>query len=176
MITACSAGRACAFAWLLCCADARAGPRTEHDIKAAYLLNILRLCERKSSPGTGTDLTLCLVAAGAIEKPMRELEQSPIRGRKLKIRTVEQLDLRGCEALFFGRSAGYEPLLAKAGKMGILTIGNDHEFLSMSGMIALVVENRRIVLEVNQSATRDGEWKLSSHLLEAARLSVGGAP
>lgn len=176
MITACAAGRACAFALLLCCADAWAGPRTEHDVKAAYLLNILRLCERRSSLGAGTDLTLCLVAAGPIEKPMHELERTPIQGRKLRIRTIVHDDLQGCEALFFGRSAGYESLLAKAGGLRILTIGNDHEFLSMSGMIALVVENRRIVLEVNQSATRNGEWKLSSHLLEVARLSVGGAP
>lgn len=153
-------------------APMRSGP-TEHDVKAAYVINILRFAERRSSAAAG-DLTLCLFGAGLMEQPLVDLENSTVRGRKLKIRTIARSDIAGCEAIFFGRSSGAESALAKAQSLGILTIGNDSEFIPMSGMLALVVENRRIVVEVSQSAVRNQQWVLSSHLLEIARV-IGGA-
>ncbi|MBC8167921.1 MAG: DUF4154 domain-containing protein, partial [Bryobacteraceae bacterium] len=67
-----------------------------------------------------------------------------------------------------------EPILATARATGILTMGNDREFLPLSGMVALIVENRRVVVEVNSLAIKHSVWVFSSHLLEIARLTSGG--
>jgi hypothetical protein len=46
----------------------------------------------------------------------------------------------------------------------------------MAGMIALVVENRRVVVEIDRSTIQSGDWRFSSYLLEIARLSSRGSP
>jgi hypothetical protein len=145
---------------------------SDSDVKAAFIVNILRLAHKKSGPTSG-DLTLCLVAAGSVEQSLRAVENTVIRGRQLRLRNVVKAQLAGCEALFFGSSAKAEAVLAKAQQMNLLTIGNDTEFLSLSGMIALLVENRRIVVEINDSSSRGSEWVFSSHLLEVARVVSG---
>lgn len=147
---------------------------TEYDLKAAYLLNVLKFAERKSGPLGPEFITLCLLAPGPIEKPLGALSDSVVRGRKLRVRTVgSHGDLQGCEVVFIGRSSGHRALLEKANALGVLTIGNDEDFVPMSGMISLLVENRRIVVEVNQQAVRGRDWVLSSHLLEIARIGGG---
>jgi hypothetical protein len=133
----------------------------------------LRLTERRTA-ATRSDFVLCIVAAGAVERPLRILEGTAIRGRKLVIRRVDDDNLARCEAVFFGRSSGAESILAKAETLGLLTVGNDSDFVPSSGMVALVVENRRIVIELNRQALKSGEWGFSSHLLELVRLASGG--
>lgn len=145
---------------------------SDSDVKAAFILNILRLTEKKGSPATGQFL-LCLIAAGAVENSLRAAGNPVIRGRALKLKNVTGGQIAGCEALFFGSSANAEPVLARAQHSNVLTIGNDTEFVSLSGMVALLVENRRIVVEINDSSRRTGEWVFSSHLLEVARVVPG---
>ena len=58
--------------------------------------------------------------------------------------------------MFFGESSGAaDGVLAKAHTLGILTIGSGAEFLPLSGMVALVIENRRMVVEISQAALAD---------------------
>jgi len=156
-------------------ASVRAAVPSEEDVKAAYVVNILRLVEPRS-PVVANELVLCLLNAGPIEPPLRILEGTVIRGRKLRIRTAAKGDTAGCQVLFFGRSSGFESVVSKANSEGHLTLGNDSEFLSMAGMIALVVENRRVVVVIDRSAIQSGDWRFSSHLLEIARLSSRGSP
>jgi hypothetical protein len=145
---------------------------TEYDLKAAYLLNILKFTETKAAPRDNAFITLCLLAPGPIEKPLEALENSLVRGRKLRVRPImTQAELQGCEVVFIGRSPGHQAMLEKANALGALTIGNDAEFVPMSGMMALIVENRRVVVEINQRAIRGRDWVISSYLLEIARIT-----
>lgn len=150
---------------------------TEYDMKAAYLLNVLKFSEKKKKPGPVVPqfLTLCLLAPGPIEQPLAALANSLVRGRKLRVRPIApEGGLEGCEVVFIGRSSGHRPMLEKAKAVGALTIGNDTDFVPMSGMIALITENRHIVIEINQNAVRGREWMISSQLLELARI-IGGS-
>ncbi len=145
---------------------------SEYDVKAAFLLNVLRLSERRP-PISSNHLVLCAIAADAIEQPLRSLEGTSVHGRKLALRRVGKGEVEGCEAIFFGRSAGMEATLIKAQKLGILTVGNDGDFVPLSGMVALVVENGRVVVEINRLVMKTGQWTFSSYLLEIARLMSG---
>jgi hypothetical protein len=148
---------------------------TEYEIKAAYLLNVLKLVERKAPPGDRVWLTLCLVSPGPTGGPLLALENSPVRGRKLRVRRIEGIaGIEDCEVVFFGRSTGSQSLVAKANTLGVLTVGNDSDFVGISGAIALLVENRRVVIEVNERASKHGDWTISSQLLEMARMARGG--
>jgi hypothetical protein len=107
-------------------------------------------------------------------EPLRSLEGTLIHGRKLKIRKVGRDELDGCEAVFIGRSSGFESVIAQSQARGLLTIGNDAEFIPKNGMIALVVENRRVNIDLNRLALKRTDWVFSSHLLEAARVTSAG--
>jgi hypothetical protein len=51
----------------------------------------------------------------------------------------------------------------------VLTVGEGDGFLREGGMIAFVLENRRVRFDINQSAAEGADLKLSSKLLSVAR-------
>ena len=67
------------------------------------------------------------------------------------------------------------PDLKRANRLGLLTIGSDAEFIAAAGMVSLVVEGRKIVVEVNGDAIKDANWVFSSHLLEVSRVTRPGS-
>jgi hypothetical protein len=149
-------------------------PATEYDLKAAYLLNVLRFTEHKPPVKDNPFLTICLLAPGPIEKPLEAIGNRVVQGRKLRLRQIgRKEELPGCDVVFIGRSSGHRAMLERANALGALTIGNDSDFIPMSGMMALIVENHRIVVEINQGAIARPDWVISSHLLELARISGG---
>ncbi|MFN7938645.1 MAG: YfiR family protein [Bryobacteraceae bacterium] len=150
------------------------GGPNESDVKAAYVLNILRLTQRKDPPGG--ELHLCLLRPGVLEPALQALDGTLLQGRRLKTRTATKESIEGCDVLFFGDLSGAARTLARGHARGMLTIGCDEKFLAMSGMVALVMEHRRIVVEINQSALKSPVWTFSSHLLEVARVQQGGLP
>ncbi len=153
-----------------------AGPATESDVKAAYLMNILKFVHRKEPPADRETLMLCLGAPGTMEGSLRALEGNLIGGRKLKLRMLpKDDDLRACEAVFLGRTGGQQGTLGRAARLGLLTVGSDAEFISTSGMLSLIVEGRKVVLEVNGDAVKSAEWVFSSHLLEICRVVRPGS-
>jgi hypothetical protein len=144
---------------------------TEYELKAAYIYNVLRLVHRAGAK-PGEHVTLCTYSAGPIEQGLRTLESSSLHGRKFRVRTLtDSKELAECDAVFFGRSNGAVPrLVAESGAHRVLTIGNDEHFLAAGGMIALFVESRRVVVEVNPAALAAAGWVASSYLLEVARV------
>lgn len=150
------------------------GGASEADVKAAYVLNILRLTQRKDSPSA--ELHLCLLRPGVLEPALQALDGTLIQGRRLKTRTAQREQIDGCDVLFFGELSGAARTLARGHALGMLTIGCDEKFLAMSGMVSLVMEHRRIVVEINQAALKSPVWTFSSHLLEVARVMQGGLP
>lgn len=148
---------------------------SEFELKAAYVLNILRFSSRKA-PLTAGDLHLCLIRAGLMQPALQTLEGTPVQGRRLKVRGAAKGDINGCDVVFFGDMTGTEKILAKSHAMGLLSIGTEQRFVSLSGMVALVIEHRRIVVKINQAAVNSAQWTFSSHLLEVARVTAGGVP
>lgn len=147
----------------------------ESELKAAYVLNILRFSSRKGQSLTA-DLHLCLIRPGVIEPALKALDGTSVQGRRLRVRNAIKGVIEGCDVLFFGDLTGVEKTLTQGHSTGVLSIGCDHRFVSLSGMVALVVEHRRIVVEINQAAVKSSDWVFSSHLLEIARVTAGGVP
>ena len=59
-------------------------------------------------------------------------------------------------------------MLAKVGA-GVLTVGQGGNFMRDGGIIAFVIENRRVRFDINQSAAAKAELKMNAKLLSVAR-------
>jgi len=53
---------------------------------------------------------------------------------------------------------------------GVLTVGEGEAFAHAGGVIAFVIENRRVRFDINQTAADSAGLQLSSKLLSVARL------
>lgn len=72
-----------------------------------------------------------------------------------------------CQILFAGRNDPPAPLPAVV--PGVLTVGEGEEFLREGGMIAFVLEDRRVRFNVSQKAALKAGLRISSKLLSVAR-------
>ena len=52
---------------------------------------------------------------------------------------------------------------------GVLTVGEDADFLASGGMINFIIDDRRVRFDINQKAVENSSLKLSSKLFQVAR-------
>jgi hypothetical protein len=154
-------------------ASAQVPEGVEDDVKAAYVFNFTKFVEWPSSAFTGTTdpITICVAGdAGVVRAMQRTIEGEHVEGRPLRAVSQVPEDPSACHVLFLGRGADRAArLLAATAKAPILTIGDSTRFLQEGGMIAFVVENRRVRFDIAiKPAARVG-LKLSSKLLRVAR-------
>ena len=142
----------------------------EYEVKAAFLLNFTKFIEWPPAPTPDSPFTICIFG----DDPFGRLIDNMVRGetvggRSLVVRRIGPNHSVSCQILFAGRSqkdfASSVPDLAP----GVLTVGEGEEFLRDGGMIAFVVENRRVRFDISQRLALQAGLKISSKLLSVAR-------
>jgi hypothetical protein len=157
--------------------EAAAAPRSpsETDVKAAFLLNFTKFIDWPASEGasSSTPFTICILGDDPFGPILDQMMQGEsVNGRPLTVQRLGHTMAKGCQILYVSRSeAGAKDLLTGAGT-GVLTVGEDEGFVREGGMIAFVLDNRRVRFDINLSATKNAQLTLSSRLLAVAR-SVG---
>jgi hypothetical protein len=93
-----------------------------------------------------------------------------VNTRKVMVRRVREVPApQACQVVFIsGLEKDVRSSLSKI-RGGVLTVGEGDGFLREGGMIAFVVENRRVRFDVNPSAAENAELRFSSKLLSVAR-------
>jgi hypothetical protein len=151
---------------------ARLGAATvalEYEVKAAFLLNFTRFVEWPPSAFSGGDAPLVICIRG--DDPFgtvidQIVEGELVNGRKVVVERMRSDEQKSCHVLY----AGSNRLIAlAAGGGAVLTVGEGADFLHQGGMIAFVLENRRVRFDVNLKAVTNAGLKLSSKLLSVAR-------
>jgi hypothetical protein len=74
-----------------------------------------------------------------------------------------------CGILYVSKQEKNVPELLAAAGPGVLTVGEGDGFLDEGGMIAFVIENRRVRFNVDHTAGRKAGFTMSSKLLNVAR-------
>jgi hypothetical protein len=74
-----------------------------------------------------------------------------------------------CQVLFIGPDVKDSAKLLGSVARGVLTVGEGERFIYEGGMIAFVIDNRRVRFDVNQAAAENADVKISSKLLSIAR-------
>jgi YfiR/HmsC-like len=156
-----------------CGAAADSTPPLEYQVKAAFLLNFTKFVEWPQTESSSSQpFSICLVGddpfQGALE---RTVEGETVNGRKLSVQRLSSAQAipPTCQIVFAGaQEKGFSRALTTLGS-GILTVGEGDHFLKEGGMIAFVLENRRVRFDVNQHAAVAAGLKVSSKLLNVAR-------
>jgi hypothetical protein len=144
---------------------------SENDVKAAFLLNFVSFVEWP--PGVGGPsrgpFSICVLG----DDPFRGSLDALVVGDSFRDRPIQVRHIRRwqepCNVLFVSRTfQGPLPILRRVDP-GVLTVGEDPDFLRAGGMINFVVDDRRVRFDVNLKAAEEGSVKISSRLLSVAR-------
>ena len=145
----------------------------EYEVKAAFLLNFTKFIEWPASAFADptSPLTICVLGRDPFGRALDDVVAGEqVGGHKLAVRRISQSpEPRACQAVFIANLEGEtRGILGSLGR-GVLTVGEGDGFIRDGGMIALVIENRRVRFDIHQSAAEAAGLKLSSRLLSVAR-------
>jgi hypothetical protein len=144
----------------------------EYQVKAAFLLNFTRFIEWPTTePAAGAPFTICILGddpfGAALDQTM---EGESANGQKIVVQRSRRELGKTCQILYVDRAEkGITEILTGVGR-GVLTVGEGENFLREGGMIAFVVENRRVRFNVNLAAARNASLNISSKLLNVAKV------
>jgi hypothetical protein len=93
-----------------------------------------------------------------------------VNGHELVIEKIAREPApKSCEVLFVARTdKEVRRILGEAGP-GVLTVGEGEKFLQDGGIIAFVIEDRRVRFDIAQSAAARAMLTISSRLMSVAR-------
>jgi hypothetical protein len=145
----------------------------EYEVKAAFLLNFTKFTEWPPTAFSDSQsgIAVCILGSDPFGHVLDDIVQGEIvNGRKLTVRRISQPPApQTCQVLFVEQ--GFKDPAKTLGSLphGVLTVGEGDRFLRDGGMIAFVIDNRRVRFDINPAAAENGELKLSSKLLSVAR-------
>lgn len=166
---------------LAAAAEGAEKPRAAEEVKAAFVCNFADFVEWPPAP----DSPAATVTIGILgEDPFGQLIDEAASARSVPGRKLEVLRLDKEEAaadvqiLFVGASEeeNLAAILEAVRGLPVLTVGDLPGFASRGGVIGLLVEDKRVRLEINVAAAHRAGLAISSRLLKLARLVEDAAP
>jgi len=145
----------------------------EYQVKSAFLLNFTKFIEWPSSAFEAPNSPIAICILG--EDPFGATLDQIVAGEMVNNRKVMVLRIRrtpepkACQVLFLNRPEKEVAGLLGSLEAGVLTVGEGENFIRDGGMIAFVIENRRVRFSANQMAAERAGLKISARLLNVAR-------
>lgn len=147
----------------------------EYLIKAAFLVNFARYIEWPDlANDPNAPLIIGLYQPDPISPYLRQAIQSDATPRTIQLRIVNPDDpAPHCHILYFPRGIPPEKqrnILRAIPVKGILLVGETEGFLEWGGTINFVIVDNKVRLEINASQAQVQGLKISSKLIQIARL------
>lgn len=144
------------------------GVTREYRVKAAYLYNFVRYVEW---PDTAKGRRLICVAG---QNPFGTELESLIRNERVHgVPLVTEVIIEGrtdCDVLFTPATANVQVYLSKAAGLPTLTVGETPRFVQQGGMIGFYQDGVNVRFEINPTAIVKAQLRISSRLLQLARI------
>jgi len=145
----------------------------EYPVKAAFLLNFTKFIEWPPAAfgDAASPIAICILGDDPFGSSLTQIvEGEVVNGRKVAIQRVKRAPApKACHVLFAGASEKDVAKILPALGSGVLTVGEGEGFLREGGMIAFVIENRRVRFVINQTLAENAGLTLSSKLLNVAK-------
>jgi hypothetical protein len=146
----------------------------EYQVKAAFLLNFTKFVEWP--PAAFADehapLGICILGEDPFGNTLSDmLKGEVVNGHELTIQKIRRAPppQKLCQVLFVSKSEKDVPRILETSGPGVLTVGEGEEFLKEGGIIAFVIQDRRVRFDIAQSAAAKAMLTLSSRLMNVAR-------
>lgn len=149
-----------------------AEPMPEYRVKAAFLINFPKFVEWPDSQfaDPAAPISICIIGDDPFGRTLdRMVEGETVNARRLVVVKIKSEPPKTCQVVFIPKTDKDVAQILSGLRPGVLTVGEGESFLQQGGMIAFVVENRRVRFDINQSAASNGAVKMSSKLLNVAR-------
>jgi hypothetical protein len=148
----------------------------EYDVKAAFLYNFARFVTWPAGSFAAPDapLSICVIGEDPFGSRLDELvEGERVNDRPLAVRRLAApSDAAACHLVFVSPSerARFGPILSRIDTRRLLTVSDTLEFLEAGGHLSFYIEDGRVRFAVNAAAIRECDFKVSSRLLQVARI------
>jgi hypothetical protein len=162
------------MAMLLPATAAHSAPLPEYQLKSAFIYNFATFIDWPSS--MGQSLTLCVAVPQEAMKYFSALEGKRVGNMAVTVRQLTQDDsAEGCRILFVAeaQSGSFEDWLSEVGDDQVLTVAESEAWLKKGVMIDLMIQDKRVVFDVNMDAARGEGITINSRLLRLARKVYG---
>jgi len=141
----------------------------ETKVKAAYLYHLLNYIDWPQLPGDA--LHICVLGADTLGAMLRELSDRQVKNLPLSIAIDDMDNPMACQVIFIGEGlANWQAMLEKLPAQGVLTVGDPADFAAQGGIVGFYSLDGKIKLELNPRAAQLANLKISSKLLEMARI------
>ena len=156
---------ALSLASLLPCAQAQGV--SEYDLKAMLFYRLAQFVYWPSGGAVSGTPVLCIAGSHPFAGSLEQLAGTGGAG----VRPVTR-DLEGCNLLFVAASeaAGLDRWLQRASEYPVVTVSDLPGFARRGGMVELALEDERVVMVVNRTATRGQGLDFNVQLLRLARV------
>jgi hypothetical protein len=164
---------ACLFLAIACPLQAEQEQPLEYQVKAAFLLNFTKFAQWPPSAFADehSPLTLCILGEDPLGNTLSDMVKGEVvNGRELVVQRIRREPMpKLCQVLFVAKSEKEANRILEVLGPGVLTVGEGEKFLQDGGVIAFVVENRRVRFDIDQRAAARAMLTLSSRLMNVAR-------
>jgi hypothetical protein len=167
-LLACLAAAGVAIPFCVQAADAS----LEYQVKAVFMLNFTKFIEWPATAFAAPDspIDICILGDDPFGSALDQIVAGEVvNGRKVLAQRIKHAPPpKFCQVLFVGMPEKEFPGIMPGLGRGVLTVGEGASFIRSGGMIAFVVEKRRVRFAINQAAAENAGVKLSSRLLNVA--------
>jgi hypothetical protein len=161
--------------------DAQGPPRSEFEIKAAYLYTFGRFVEWPSRPPRDDpSFAICVLGTDPFGTALDStLADGVMHGRKVVARRIAKPeDAVACHILFISASEERRltAIVQSLKQADVLTVSDIPQFAARGGMIQFVTAGSRVRFEINLPSARDAGLTMSSELLRVASAVRNNPP
>jgi hypothetical protein len=154
-------------------------PGDEAQVKAAFVYNFLKFVEWPAgATGSAIDTFVVVIVGGGTtaEATRRFLASKQVGDRPVQVRTAKWNEsLAGAHAVLVTErdDRRVAHVLAEAAAAKVLSIGEGESFAGRGGVIALLIDNRKVRFDVDTGAANAAGLRISSKLLALTRVVHG---
>jgi len=148
----------------------------EHEVKAAFVYRLVPFIHWRDGKFENPDspIHIGFLGRGPINESLLNLQGKEVLNRNLKVSRVTNIGQADSYHIIFVNAAskGYlRSALADLRGKGVLTIGDTDGFSKECGMIQFYLDEGKVRLEINLTATQREGLKIHSNVLRLARIS-----
>jgi hypothetical protein len=146
------------------------GQAQEYEVKSAFLLNFTKFIEWPAPAAPDAPFVICILGDDPFGRVLDQMiSGETVGGRKLVVQRIARGKPAHCQILFAGANEKDVSEILPALPRGVLTVGEGVEFLREGGIIAFVMEDRRVRFDVSQRTALKNGLRINSKLLSVAR-------